>query len=70
MSVRINHEVRGTGEYASVTAEPAVVVITDDDTEVRPLISIYSDSGTAITEGSHGSLPGNRHGQRPAAAST
>ena len=50
-TVRINHEVRGTGEYASVTAEPAVVVITDDDTEVRPLISIYSDSGTAITEG-------------------
>ena len=50
-AVRINHEVRGTGEYANVTAEPAVVVITDDDTEVRPLISIYSDSGTAITEG-------------------
>ena len=50
--VRIEHEVRGTGEYANVTAEPMVVVITDDDTEVQPLISIYPDSGRAITEGS------------------
>ena len=50
--VRINHEVRGTGEYANVTAEQMVVVITDDDTEVQPLISIYPDSGRAITEGS------------------
>ncbi len=50
--VRIDHEVRGTGEYANVTAEPMVVVITDDDTEVQPLISIYPDSGRAITEGS------------------
>ena len=50
--VRIDHEVRGTGEYANVTAEPMVVVITDDDTEVRPLISIYPDSGREITEGS------------------
>ena len=50
--VRIDHEVRGTGEYANVIAEPMVVVITDDDTEVQPLISIYPDSGRAITEGS------------------
>ena len=50
--VRIDHEVRGTGEYANVTAEQMVVVITDDDTEVQPLISIYPDSGRAITEGS------------------
>ena len=50
--VRIEHEVRGTGEYANVTAEQMVVVITDDDTEVQPLISIYPDSGRAITEGS------------------
>ncbi len=50
-TLRINHEVRGTGEYANVTAKPAVVLITDDDTEVRPLISIYSDSRAAITEG-------------------
>ena len=50
--VRIDHEVRGTGEYANVSAEPMVVVITDDDTEVRTLISIYPDSGRAITEGS------------------
>ena len=50
--VRIDHEVRGTGDYANVTAEQMVVVITDDDTEVQPLISIYPDSGRAITEGS------------------
>ena len=50
--VRIDHEVRGTGEYANVTADQMVVVITDDDTEVQPLISIYPDSGRAITEGS------------------
>ena len=50
--VRIDHEVRGTGEYVNVTAEQMVVVITDDDTEVQPLISIYPDSGRAITEGS------------------
>ena len=49
--VRINHEVRGTGDYANVTTEQMVVVITDDDTEVQPLISIYPDSGRAITEG-------------------
>ena len=50
--VRIDHEVRGTGDYANVTTEQMVVVITDDDTEVQPLISIYPDSGRAITEGS------------------